>query len=186
MAPKKAAKKSAKKVAKKAAKKATGPLKRAQDLRRCFEHFGRVKTLLPTLAQDPETVVKMVSLAKEILQTGDAKQAADALRAAEHLAFGRLAMHADEDASLSDSLVQTFGEEYRHLLERAEERSGAGELSKPVTTLFNTMRKEATAAFRARQYRAACELARGAEALTHVNAELQGRLRTGDIRQLQA
>ncbi len=185
MAPKEAAKKSAKKVAKKAAKKATGPLKRAQDTRRCYEHFGRVKALLPMVTQDPETVVKTIFLAKEVLQAGNAKEAADALRAAEHLAFGRLALGADEDASLSDGLAEALGEEYRHLLERADERADGEGLSKPVMALFKGMRKEAASAFRAKQYRAACELARGAEALTHVHTELQGRLRAGDIQHLQ-
>ncbi len=182
MAPKKAVKK----TAKKAAKKATGPQKRGQDTRRCYEHFGRVKTLLASLTQDPETVMKTVSLAKEVLQAGNAKEAADALRAAEHLAFGRLAVGADEEGSLSDGLVEALREEYSHLLARADERAGAEALSKPVTALFKGMRKEAASAFRAKQYRAACELARGAEALTHVHTELQGRLRAGDIRQLQA
>lgn len=186
MIPKKAGKKSAKKVAKKAAKKTSGPVKRAQDTRRCYEHFGRVKTLLSILTDDRETVVKMVSLAKDVLQAGNAKQAADALRAAEHLAFGRLAIDADEDANPSTQLVEALGEEYRGLLERADARAGEAELSKPVLTLLKTMRKEAASAFRSKQYRAACELARGAEALTHVHTELQGRLRAGDIQQLQA
>lgn len=190
MASTKAAKKSAEKVAKKAtkkaAKKSTGPLKRAADTRRCFEHFGRVKTVLPLVTQDSESVVKLVSLAKEILQTGNAKEAADALRAAEHLAFGRLAVGADGDEGPSAELAETLGAEYRQLVERADERVAAEELSKPVMALFKTMRKEAAAASKAKQYRAACELARGAEALTHVHAELQGRLRAGDIRQLQA
>lgn len=190
MAPKKASKKAAKKAvnpsAKKAAKKATGPLKKAQDTRRCYEHFGRVTTLLPLLGQDTEVAVKMISLAKEVLQAGNAKEAADALRAAEHLAFGRLATSSDGEAQLSESMVETLAEEYRQLLGRADERAGAEELSKPVITLFKGMRKEAVAAFKAKQYRAACELARGAEALTHVHTELQGRLRAGDIRQLQA
>lgn len=186
MAPKKAAKKSPSKTATKAAKKSTGPLKRAEDTRRCYEHFGRVKTLLPLVTEDPETVVKTVSLAKEVLGAGNAKEAADALRAAEHLAFGRLAMNADADASLSVALVQSLEEEYRHLLERADEHAAAEELSKPVSALFKGMRKEAVSAFKRKQYRAAAELARGAEALTHVRTELQGRLRAGDIGQLLA
>lgn len=186
MAPRKAAKKSAKKVAKKAAKKATGPMKRTGDMRRCYEHFGRVKTLLAIVTQESDSVVKLISLAKEVLQSGSAKEAADALRAAEHLAFGRLAVGADEDANPSAELTEALEAEYHHLLERADERAGAEELSKPVTALFKTMRKEAISAFKAKQYRAACELARGAEALTHVHTELQGRLRAGDIRQLQA
>ena len=184
MAPKKAAKKVAKKAAKKVA--GHGPGKAKQDTRRCYEHFGRVSTLLPLLGEQTEPVVKMVTLAKEVLQTGSPKDAADLLRAAEHFAFGSLAAAAPEDLSLSAPLVEALREEYEHLLKRADEHAEAGELSGPVLTLFRTMRKEAVSAYREKKYRAASELARGAEALSHVRATVPGRLRAGNVRELES
>ena len=59
MAPHKAAKNAAKKVAKKAAKKAAKHTpehqaeKRQRDMRRAYEHLGRVQMLAPLLAAEP-------------------------------------------------------------------------------------------------------------------------------------
>ena len=184
MAPKKAAKK----VAKKAAKRAPGKHdlnKRSQDLRRCYEHFGRVTALLPLCEDRSDLLIKMVILGKRVLQSGSPKEAADVFRASEHLAFGTLAARAPEDTSLSSSLIGILEEEYRHLLDRADEHAASGELSQPVVTLFRTLRADAARAYRSRKYRAASEFARGAEALAHVKSNILGRLRSGDVQQLE-
>ena len=175
-------KKAAKKVAKKAAKKAAGS-DRQQDTRRCYEHFGRVLTLLPLLP-DTGTVSKMASLAQELLRSGQTKDAADMLRAAEHLSFGTLASTSASEA-ISDSLSETLRAEYLHLLERADHHAAAEDLSGPVARLFSLMRKQAVQAFKAGKFRSAAELARGAEALAHVKADVAGRLRAGDLKQFE-
>lgn len=184
MAPKKAAKKVAKKAAKKAPSKHASN-KRSQDLRRSYEHFGRVADLLPLIEDHSDSLIKMVTLGKGLLQAGSPKEAADVFRASEHFAFGTLAARAPEDTSLSSSLTEGLQDEYAQLLERADEHAGVGELSKPVTTLFRLLRGEAVRAYRSKKYRAASELARGAEALAHVKSDIPGRLRSGDIRQLE-
>ena len=183
MAPKKAARKSAKKVAKKAAKKAPGQ-KLGQEMRRCYEHFGRVSTLLRQVPER-ETITRLVALSQELLRLGSAKEAADALRAAEHLSFGSLAMQGRTE-QVSDLLQEALVSEYRDLLERAKYRAEEQPLNGPVTRLFSTMRKMAIQAFKAERYRAASELARGAEALTHIHTEITGRLGAPELRRLEA
>ena len=178
MAPKKAAKK----VAKKAAKKTAGN-RLAQDTRRCYEHFGRVSALLPLLGQTG-TVNKLASLSQQLLRSGEVKAAADVLRAAEHLGFGSLAMLAPAE-TISELLSGALQEEYRHLLERAEEHAASGLLAEPVLRLFVLMKKQAAQAYRAQKYRAASELARGAEALSHVTAEVSGKLSAVDLPRLE-
>ncbi len=182
MAPKKAAKKSAK-SAKKAAKKTPGN-KLGQEMRRCYEHFGRVSTLLGQMAEK-ETVTRLVALAQELLRLGSPKEAADALRAAEHLCFGSLAMQGGTD-DISDVLLVALQTEYADLLDRAKQRAADHELAGPAARLFSTLRKMAAAAYKARQYRGASELARGAEALTHIHTELTTRLRAPELRRLEA
>ena len=177
MAPKKAAKK----VAKKAAKKAPGQ-RRMHDLRRCYEHLGRVSTLLPALSE-PENVIKLASLAKELLQTGQSKDAAEVMRAAEHLCFGLLSMHTQEEP-VSEQLLASMHEEYAHLVERAQHR-GAEAPAGAIGRLFATIQRQARQAFKAGHLRASLELARGAEALSQVTAEFQGRLRGGELPQLE-
>lgn len=179
MAPKKAAKK----VAKKAAKKAPGH-RLGQDTRRCYEHFGRVSTLM-RLVPEKENVARLVALAQELLRLGSAKEAAEALRAAEHLSFGILAAGGRADR-VSDALLEALRSEYSDLLERAKERAEEHELSGPAARLLSVMRKLAVQAFKAERYRAASELARGAEALTHIHTEITGRLRAPELRRLEA
>ncbi len=180
MAPKKAAKK----IAKKAAKKSPGQTL-GQNTRRCYEHFGRVSALLPLLQgmdHERDTVVRTVSLAQDLLGDGRVKEAADLLRAAEHLSFGSLAMAAPVE-SVSPLLLGALRDEYHHLLERAD--GHAAELTGPVAKLVAIVRRLAVQAFKAERYRAASELARGAEALSHVTGEVAGRLRSRELQQLE-
>ncbi len=76
MALKKVAKKAAKKAAKKSAKHHAG-----HDLRRVYEHLGRLEVLQGGL---PGTVVANINaltqMARTSLQAGDTKSAADLLR----------------------------------------------------------------------------------------------------------
>lgn len=184
--PKKAAKKSAQKGpqkgAKKAAKKTPGQ-RRGQDLRRAYEHLGRVVSLLPLLSES-ETVQRMSALAKALLGQGEAKDAADVLRAAEHLCFGTLAVEAPAE-SIPDELASIAKAEYISLLERADHHAAAGHMAPPVEKFFLLLRRSAVRASKGEKYRAASELARGAEALSHVTAEFTGRLRAGTMERLE-
>ncbi len=183
MSPKKAGKKTAKKAAKKAADH--GPEKRKGDARRCYEHFGRVAALLPLLEENVSSPRELVAWAQELLREGNAKDAADLLRAAEHLCFGTLAAAAAIDRSLAPVLLEAIEEQYDHLLERGEHHAASGDLSKPATRLFKSMRKQAKGAWKDKQYRAALEFARSAEAIAHVKAELAGKLSAGSNTQLE-
>ena len=171
-----------KKTAKKAVKKSPGQ-RHGQDLRRAYEHFGRVGTLLPLLSET-DAVVRMSTLARAFLGSGQAKDAAEVLRAAEHLCFGTLASEAKPE-TITEQLSSLAQAEYASLLERADHHAAAGHMAPPVEKMFLLMRKAAVRAFKAGQYRAASELARGTEALSHVTAEFNGRLRSGNTDRLE-
>ena len=167
---KKAAKKVAKKAAKKAAKKGARP--QGHDLRRAYEHLHRVNILHDRLSeQSLAQIDTLTRLAQNALGVGDDRSAADLLRAAEHLTFGSLATSAG-DPSVSASLTSAAHAEYDHLLERAaahwEERSGAS--PRGVASVYRSMLAEARSAMNAGALHRGLEFARGAEALTHVEA----------------
>jgi hypothetical protein len=165
MAPKKAAKKAPK-------HHKGGKHDGGKDLRKAYEHLGRLGALRELL---PATVVSRLSslseLAESSLKAGEAKSAADLLRAGEHLAFGTLASKAKEQR-LSEALVDAIHADYEHMIDKAEEhreRHG-GEAPAAVGALYDTMLEAASEAFDKGAYRRALEFARGAEALAHVRA----------------
>lgn len=163
--------KAAKKVAKKAAKKvsAKGPAKIGKDTRRAYEHLGRVQVLVERLGPaESDSVQVLVKHAEVALRDGDSKSGADLLRAAEHLGFGTLAMQQPADETSSEMLLTAVREEFDHLREKAQEAGEAAEASRAVAAIYKRMVKGAAAAMRSRQFRAALEMARGAEALTHI------------------
>ena len=165
--------KAAKKVAKKAAKKipAKGPAKIGKDTRRAYEHLGRVQVLVERLGPEQSDAVQvLVKHAEVALRDGDSKSGADLLRAAEHLGFGTLAMQQPADETSSEMLLTAVREEFDHLREKAQEAGEAVEAPRAVAALYKRMAKGAAAAMRSRQFRAALEMARGAEALTQVAA----------------
>ncbi len=176
--PKKAVKKAAPKKA--ATKEAGG---HNQDLRRCYEHFGRTIALQPLLLEG-KSLNQVAAMAQELLRRNDFRSAADILRAGEHLCFGTLALEAAHE-SISEALTRTMQSEIVALLERAEHHASEGNLSPAVKKVYTAMRKGATKAFKSEQYRAASEMARGAEALSHVTADFTGRLRAANLSQLE-
>ena len=172
MPPKRAANKVAKKAAKKVAKKAAKKVAKSQghDLRRAYEHLHRVNILHGGLREDVLAQIDTLSrLAQTALGTGDDKSAADLLRAAEHLAFGSLATPKG-DASAAAMLTAAAHAEYDRLVERATahwaERDGAS--PRGVASIYKITLAEAKAAMNAGALHRGLELARGAEALTHV------------------
>ena len=180
MAPKKAAKQAPKKAAKKAPAKKAG-----NDVRRAYEHLGRVGVLSGQLTEeDGRDLRVLVTHAENALGDGDDKSAADLLRAAEHLAFGTLATGAEPDESSTAALLDSVHEELGRLRERAQENGEAAEAARPVGAIYKRMVKTGAAAVKAKRYRAALELYRGAEALTHVRVSemrLAGSDRVGSL-----
>ena len=159
-----------KKAAKKAAKKGAKP--KGHDLRRAYEHLHRVNILHgglpePTLAQ----IDTLTRLAQSSLAAGEDKGGADLLRAAEHLAFGSLATQAG-DPSVAASLAGASQDEYDRLLERGAAHWAKREGGSPrgITTIYKMMLAEAKAAMKAGALHRGLEFARGAEALSHVEA----------------
>ena len=141
--------------------------------------MGRVQVLITLLdPQQGKDVQTLAKYAERSLQGGDARSSADLLRGAEHLAFGTIAFDAAPDETLSESMLATVQEEYEHLRERAAPQSEATEVPRAVGAIAGRMGKSAAAAMKRKLYRAAMEMARGAEALAQVKGvqdELSGK-----------
>jgi hypothetical protein len=165
MAPKKAAKKSVKNHDKKHPEGKEG-----KDLRRAYEHLGRLTTLEKHLpAAVTAQIAVLTDLAQKSLLAGESKSAADLLRAGEHLAFGSLASQA-KATRVSEDLVATLNAEYEHLNDKADEHWQKHEGDRPaaIEDVYDAMLQSASAAFHKGAYCRALEFARGAEALAHV------------------
>lgn len=174
MAPKKAAKKVAKKAAKKVPAKGAGHdgKKAGKDTRRAYEHLGRVQSIALQLPEEQRGPLQTLLSQAEIAMRDEGKprDAADLLRAAEHFAFGTLAMGSEPDTTLAADLQDILCEEFDHLRERAAEHSEAADAAKPVLSIYKQMTRSGKTALKEKRFRAALEFARGAEALTHVSA----------------
>ena len=164
------AKKAAKKSAKKSPKHHPKRQDASKDLRRAYEHLGRLKALEGHLPGAFLTQIGILTgIAEVALRDGDAKSAADLLRAGEHLAFGSLASSARE-IRLSDDLRTVIHREVEHLLEKAEEHFERHEGDRPeeIDALYRYMVDTAQLALEKGAYRRSLEFARGSEALAHV------------------
>lgn len=162
MAPKKAPRKAAKKAAAK-----HGPHNAGKDARRTFEHLGRVQAIASLTLREQESIALLVSMANGAFRNKRYKESADLLRAAEHLSFASIV---ESDANrMSVELISAIREEFEHLRERAEEHGGAGDAPKIIGAIYVRMIKDAKRAQQEGEYRKALELARGAEALTHIH-----------------
>lgn len=181
MPAKKAAKKAPKKAAKKGANHHEEKRHAGKDLRRAYEHLGRVQALESSV---PATVATqlgtLTALAQKSLQVGEQKSAADLLRSAEHLAFGALAS-TTKATRLGDALEEAINAEYEHLMDKAAEHWERHDEDRPagVEELYDTMLEAASAAYGSSAYRRALEFARGAEALAHVHKGEQLKLEDG-------
>lgn len=178
MAPKKAAKKAAKKApAKHDAHKA------GRDARRTFEHLGRVQALLPLTAAEQDAIALLATAADTAFRQQHYKDSADLLRAAEHLSFACI-VDSPEAGQISEGPTAAIREEFEHLRERAEEHGAASEAPRLVRTIYTRMARDADSAMKKHWYRKALELARGAEALTHIHHLDDKMLTAGDTRRL--
>ena len=116
-------------------------------------------------------VSALARLAEQSLADDHARDAADLLRAAEHLSFAALGATATRPAELAPMLKEAIQNEFEHLLDKAEEHwehEDEEDRHPEVTTLYRGSLEAAKKAHKHGSYRQALELARGAEALAHV------------------
>jgi hypothetical protein len=179
MAPgKKMAKKAAKKVAKKAAKKSAHHHE-SRDVRRAYEHLGRVEILQRAFDESDADISMLVSLAQSEVKAGQSRNAADLLRGAEHLSFAGLAKGRG-GSRVSEELEREILAEVDHMTRKAADHAEEeGERYEQVATLSRVMLNRAHNLIAKGAYRPALELARGAEALAHVMKLGTGRLESG-------
>ncbi|MGI4852651.1 MAG: hypothetical protein ACRYF4_01240 [Janthinobacterium lividum] len=157
-----------KKAAKSAASKHTPQEDAAKDTRRAYEHLGRVEVLHASLDHAATEITQLTELAQQRLNAGHGRDAADLLRAAEHLSFGALSSP-KKDAGIERELLDAITKEFDHKLDKAEEHwSKDEEHHAMVELVYEAVTGRARKAFDAGAYRKALELARGAEALAHV------------------
>ncbi len=169
-----------KKAAKKVAAKHAHHDDAGKDMRRAYEHLGRVG-ILHSLLEKAATrdIADLTRLAEQELASGHMKDAADLLRAAEHLSFGALnGPHGEKkvDVKLVDAITQEFG----HKIDKAEEHwSEENDHHARLEEIYSKATELAQEAFHSGAYRQALELARGVEALAHVRVHKARQLGTG-------
>ena len=171
--------------AKKAAKKQVDPQHHElKDLRRAYEHLGRIEILQTAGGQSNTDVSTLAKLAQKELKAGHAKDAADLLRAAEHLSFAAMGASAPPSADLSPKLGEAISKEFDHLLEKASEHwdhEAERDRHPEVEALFRSSVEAARKARKHGAHRRALELARGAEALAHVKKHGPDKLSAGKV-----
>ncbi len=173
-----------KKAAKKGSAKYALPEHRDQkELRRAYEHLGRVQLLRPGFQNDLSSDVNTLrALAETELGHRHLKEAAELLRVAEHLSFAALAGTAPPSNKVSIELKSAVKDEVDHLISRALERwNNGGHAAHPASlvAIFNASVVAAEDALASGSRHRALELARGAEALTHLLEMSIGQLGSG-------
>ena len=169
---------------KKSAKHARPKHKEVKELRRAFEHMGRILSLQPSLtAASRVDVDLLVSLAEQELADGDDKNAAELLRAAEHISFATLARDHAKQPSLSPLVEEAVREEYERLAEKAAEHWDHADRRHPaVSSLYKSSLQGAKRALAAGVYRQGLELVRAAAALAQVEKHGPKKLAAGRAR----
>lgn len=177
MPPKKAAKKATTKTAKRSVHRHP-----SHDLRRAYEYLGRVDILEGALAGVHfRHVSALAKLAEKQFSVGQERDAADLLRAAEHICFAALAPK-ERFATVplvSTELKAAIATELIDLTRRAEEHWSSAEEGEPHETLaaiYVASLDQSLLNFNSGAYRPALELARAAEALAHVARRPQWRI----------
>ena len=161
-----------KKAAKKAAKKTAGhhhdKHHEANDLRRAYEHMGRIAVLRQN-SKSSGAVAELTTFAQQAIKGGHSKDAANLLRASEHLSFAVLAGEVSGIVRVSADLKESITGQFDELTRRADEHWQKEEdHSNTLTEIYESSRMSAIKAFKARAYHQALEFARAAEALAHV------------------
>ena len=171
------AKRAADGAAKKAADKLVHP---ANDLRLAYEHLGRIEILEGALAGSPFVdVAALANLAQQQLGAEKTQNAAELLRAAEHLCFATLAPAQVTDSLMNAELKQAITAEFEGVMRRAEEHWV--DVDEPashrvIEDLFARALDQARRAFTRGAFRPALEFARAAEALSEVGEGLPATL----------
>lgn len=167
----------AKKAAKEAKKLAHHP---AHDLRSAYEYLGRIEILEGALAGSPFVdVAALANLAQQQLGSGQSRNAADLLRAAEHMCFGALAPSHVTDSLVGAELKRAITGEFEGLMRRAEEHWEDDEEPTnraAIADLYARALTQARRAFTRGAFRPALEFARAAEALSCIRGELPATL----------
>jgi hypothetical protein len=160
----------------------------SKDLRRAFEHMNRVQCLHGSLKRTAaRSIDVLAALAQQELTSGEEENAADLLRAAEHLAFAFLADDAVTD-SLPPELLAAIHEQFERLQHKAnehwkEQHKPHGELAR----IYEAAKTASAKALKEEQYHRALEFQRAAEALAHVELQPARKLAAGQKqRQLKA
>jgi hypothetical protein len=171
--PKKAVKKAAKKAAKKTAMHHTDKHRDAKDLRRAYEHMGRLEVLRRSPQKSvTDAVDVLINLAHKDIDTGEYKDAAELLRASEHLSFAALAGEKLGELRISTVLEQAIFEHFDELMRRAAQRWDDNDQHlEPLVVIYESSFDSASKAFKKNSYHQALEFARAAEALTHVKGD---------------
>ncbi|WP_213806607.1 hypothetical protein [Granulicella sp. dw_53] len=174
-------KKTAKKAVKKAAGHHHGKHHEAKDLRRAYEHIGRVEVLHASLDFPAlEGVDALTKLAEDELENGFNKSAAELLRASEHLSFAVLSDDRSSGGDVSTALEGAIKEQFDELLQRAKDHwEDFEKRSSVLAVLYKSSRKNAEHTLRNGAYRRALEFARAAEALSHARQDDQRKLGLG-------
>lgn len=177
-------KKAPKKAAKKAAKKRAGhdydKHHQAKDLRRAYEHLGRVEVLRGNLeSSSGDAIAELIKLAQQEIKDGHSKDAADLLRASEHLSFAFLAGDKAGVSRISAELQQSITEHFDELMRRADEHWEEKQHSGNLVALYQSSRKSASKSFKNGAFHRALEFARAAEALAHVKQHGPLKLESG-------
>ena len=177
----------AKKAAKKAAKHVHHGDHDPKDLLHAYEHLGRIEILHGSLdKQAVKDIATLTMLAEQQLAGKRMKDAADLLRAAEHLSFGAL-NSSKAEKRIDPQLEEAIDKEFHHKLEKAEEHWAEKSYHHPaIEEIYTSVTERAEKAFENGAYRRALEFARGAEALAHVNVpnakELESRAEAKNLK----
>jgi hypothetical protein len=159
---------------KKAAKKTAGhhhdKHHQANDLRRAYEHMGRLAILRQSSkSSTADAIAELTTLAERAIRDGHNKDAADLLRASEHLSFAVLAGEVSGVVRISAELKQSITEYFDELTRRADDRwEEEAQHSNILAGIYQSSRNSAAKALKAHAYHQALEFARAAEALAHV------------------
>ena len=144
-----------KKAAKKAPAKFAPKHDDGKDLRRVYEHQGRVLALHGVLGKYGADIKTITALAEKELAGSHFKDAADLFRASEKA-----------DADISEALEKSLTEEFENKRSKADEH---WEESNTLSGLYEKTLDGAQKALDGGAYRKALELVRAAEALAHVH-----------------
>jgi hypothetical protein len=169
-----------KKAAKKVSRKADHGSQ--HDLRRAYEHLGRIDILEGALAGAHFVQVSaLATLAQQHLALGHAQDAAELLCAAEHICFAALAPDERPGALplVSAELKNAIAAELNDLTRSAEARwtdpsADEDEAGEAIAAIYTAALSQSHTEFARGAFRPALELARAAEALTHVDARFAG------------